>query len=419
MSRAAQMLETYPGKIGFDAKALAECIASCLECAQTCTACADACLAEDQVAELRSCITHNANCADVCAATAAVLSRQTGYDAAVTRAVLEACAAACKACGDECAHHGEMGMAHCSVCADACRRCEQACRALLGRATRSSGCPDDRPRTVVPSRRTPCHGRTFPRRRQPRSHCCTVAPVRRVAGGQQPAGTSCWRASAVMAPRPPGVQQFCILEALYQLRGQVPAPLAGARRGRRRSPHLGSCPTKPASSASPTSSRAARQRQVVTEYFHALRGASSTCRVSRPVRSTAPVGRPRATPWRPPRYSGSTRRTDQRRPAPGAARSFRGEPGQEAFRRPASCPPPSTAGAAEFVGSAGARASEAATVARCNLLLSSRRSPQRTTTVTRAAAGVARAARYELRGRRAVALADAAGPGRYCPRAAW
>ena len=66
MSRAAQMLETYPGEIGFDAKALAECIASCLECAQTCTACADACLAEDRVAELRSCITHNANCADVC-----------------------------------------------------------------------------------------------------------------------------------------------------------------------------------------------------------------------------------------------------------------------------------------------------------------------------------------------------------------
>ena len=83
------------------------------------------------MAELRSCITHNANCADVCAATAAVLSRQTAYDADVTRAVLEACATACKACGDECAHHAEMGMAHCRVCADACRRCEQACRALL------------------------------------------------------------------------------------------------------------------------------------------------------------------------------------------------------------------------------------------------------------------------------------------------
>jgi Domain of Unknown Function (DUF326) len=87
------------------------------------------------VAELRSCITRNLNCAAVCTATAAVLSRQTAYDDAVTRAVLEACAAACKACGDECAHHGEMGMEHCRVCADACRRCEQACRSLLAAAS--------------------------------------------------------------------------------------------------------------------------------------------------------------------------------------------------------------------------------------------------------------------------------------------
>ena len=131
MTRTAQMLETYPGGFGFDATVLAECIEACLECAQTCTACADACLAEEQVADLRGCITHNANCADVCAATAAVLSRQTGYDGDVTRAVLAACAAACKACGDECAHHAEMGMTHCRVCAEACRRCEAACRALL------------------------------------------------------------------------------------------------------------------------------------------------------------------------------------------------------------------------------------------------------------------------------------------------
>ena len=130
MTRAAQMLETYPGDFGFDAAALAECIAACQECAQTCTACADACLAEEQVAELRSCITHNLNCAAVCTATAAVLSRQTAYDDAVTRAVLEACAVACRACGDECAHHGEMGMERCG-CAPTPAGGEQACRALL------------------------------------------------------------------------------------------------------------------------------------------------------------------------------------------------------------------------------------------------------------------------------------------------
>lgn len=41
----------------------------------------------------------NLDCADVCDATGRVLSRHTDYDANITRAVLEACAAACKACG--------------------------------------------------------------------------------------------------------------------------------------------------------------------------------------------------------------------------------------------------------------------------------------------------------------------------------
>ena len=58
-----------PGRRRFDAEALAECIAACLDCTQTCTACADACLAEEQVAELRHCVTLDLNCADVCAAT--------------------------------------------------------------------------------------------------------------------------------------------------------------------------------------------------------------------------------------------------------------------------------------------------------------------------------------------------------------
>lgn len=62
--------------------------------------------------------------------TCRVLSRHTGYDANLTRAVLEACAAACKAWWDECSQHAEMHE-HCRVCAEACRRCEVACRALL------------------------------------------------------------------------------------------------------------------------------------------------------------------------------------------------------------------------------------------------------------------------------------------------
>ncbi|GHB74912.1 hypothetical protein GCM10010377_76730 [Streptomyces viridiviolaceus] len=69
-------------------------------------------------------------CADVCSATASVLYRYTGYDANITRAVLQACATVCRTCGDECASHADMHE-HCRVCADACRRCEQACNGLL------------------------------------------------------------------------------------------------------------------------------------------------------------------------------------------------------------------------------------------------------------------------------------------------
>ena len=132
MTVADQMLQTYPQDLGgVDREKLRACIDACLECAQACTACADACLAEDSVADLRKCIRTNHDCADLCDATGRVLSRHTGYDANLTRAVLEACAAACKACCDECGGHADMHE-HCRVCADACRRCVQACRQLIG-----------------------------------------------------------------------------------------------------------------------------------------------------------------------------------------------------------------------------------------------------------------------------------------------
>ena len=126
-----KMLEAYPKDLGgIDKDKLAECIAACLACTQICTACADACLSEDMVADLTKCIRTNLDCADICSATGNTLSRRTGYDANLTRAFLEACAAACKACGDECAQHAEMHE-HCKICAEACRRCEDACRALI------------------------------------------------------------------------------------------------------------------------------------------------------------------------------------------------------------------------------------------------------------------------------------------------
>lgn len=131
MTVADQMLATHPKARSAPAHdALVRCIEACGECAQACTACADACLGEDMVADLAACIGKNADCADICAVTGAVLSRQTAPDTATVRSLLEACRTACASCGDECEQHADMHE-HCRVCAESCRRCEQACADLL------------------------------------------------------------------------------------------------------------------------------------------------------------------------------------------------------------------------------------------------------------------------------------------------
>ena len=127
---ARRMLETYPRDFNVDKDVLTRCIEACADCAQACTQCADDCLSEQDVQSMVKCIRLNLDCADVCAATVRIISRQTEYDANVTRPVLEACVQACKSCGDECEQHGEH-MEHCAVCAEHCRRCQAACEELL------------------------------------------------------------------------------------------------------------------------------------------------------------------------------------------------------------------------------------------------------------------------------------------------
>jgi hypothetical protein len=126
-----RMLDAYPREFDVDRQLLIRCIEACWDCAEACTQCADDNLTEQNVQELAKCIRLNLDCADVCATTGRVVSRQTEYDANVTRAVLQACIAACRSCGDECELHGNHGMEHCKVCAEECRRCEQACQELL------------------------------------------------------------------------------------------------------------------------------------------------------------------------------------------------------------------------------------------------------------------------------------------------
>jgi hypothetical protein len=124
------MLETYPQTINLDRAKLAGAIDALIACSEACTACADACLSEGMVAELTKCIRTNLDCADICATTARVLSRHTGYDANISRSLLEACVMACAACGDECGSHAEQHE-HCRICATACRDARTAAQDLL------------------------------------------------------------------------------------------------------------------------------------------------------------------------------------------------------------------------------------------------------------------------------------------------
>jgi hypothetical protein len=130
MSYAEQMLDTYEQTLDVDVSVLAAGIDALDDCAQACTADADANLGEQNVAEMVRCIRLCLNCADICAAGAAVVSRAATADRAVIEPLLAACVAICKSCGDECARHAHMH-AHCRVCEGACRRAEQACHDLL------------------------------------------------------------------------------------------------------------------------------------------------------------------------------------------------------------------------------------------------------------------------------------------------
>ena len=130
MAHIEQMLDSHPWEGHVDREQLASCIEACFACAAICTSCADACLSEDMVADLRKCIRLDLDCADICDATARVLTRQTEYDAPMSKRQLDSCRQACATCAEECEQHAEMHE-HCRICAEACRRCEQACQQLL------------------------------------------------------------------------------------------------------------------------------------------------------------------------------------------------------------------------------------------------------------------------------------------------
>jgi hypothetical protein len=127
---ARAMIGHYPVMLKVDAAALAATIDALQDCAQTCTADADADLSEQHLANLVRCVRLCMDCADICATTARVMTRQTEFDPDAVAPLLEACATMCRVSGDECERHAHLH-AHCRLCAEVCRRGEQACRDLL------------------------------------------------------------------------------------------------------------------------------------------------------------------------------------------------------------------------------------------------------------------------------------------------
>jgi hypothetical protein len=124
------MLHTSPADAPVGAAELATATDACLTCVQACTACADSDLIEEDVVTLRACIALNLVCADICDATARVLSRPGQWDLLTVRDLLTACVRACITCAEECDRHAKHHP-HCAICAETCRACIRACTVLL------------------------------------------------------------------------------------------------------------------------------------------------------------------------------------------------------------------------------------------------------------------------------------------------
>lgn len=101
------------------------CIEACVRCAQACEHCANACLSERDVAKMAECIRLDRDCAEICFAAAAWMSRGSRFSQDLCRV----CADVCDGCGVECRKHQ---MNHCQQCADACEQCAEECRRMAG-----------------------------------------------------------------------------------------------------------------------------------------------------------------------------------------------------------------------------------------------------------------------------------------------
>ena len=92
------------------------------ECVAACNDCASACLAEDDVRMMARCIQTDIVCAEICSATAKVVT----FESSVSKEMVDLCRKICGECAAECEKHD---MEHCRYCAEICRKCKEACGA--------------------------------------------------------------------------------------------------------------------------------------------------------------------------------------------------------------------------------------------------------------------------------------------------
>jgi hypothetical protein len=104
-----------------------QCAKACADCLRECESCAHHCadlVAAGKKEHLRTLGTC-ADCADVCAAAAKIVSRH----GPLAGTICESCARACGECAAEC--EKTPGDEHMKRCAKVCRDCEKACRDML------------------------------------------------------------------------------------------------------------------------------------------------------------------------------------------------------------------------------------------------------------------------------------------------
>ncbi|MEA5453221.1 four-helix bundle copper-binding protein [Sinomonas sp. JGH33] len=132
MSTSRQALVVHPAAPDMgetERTALGDCIDAALACAQICTSGADSCLEEPAVAELRSVIRAQQNCASVCAAAVQILSRFGSDFGNTPGSILRILSEWCSLCRESCLEVAQF-YPHCGISASACERVLDAVAAL-------------------------------------------------------------------------------------------------------------------------------------------------------------------------------------------------------------------------------------------------------------------------------------------------